>query len=218
MKKLLLAAICCVPGLAFADDAAKPADQMAPPKPGAEQKALAPFFGGNMTWAGTMHAGAMGPSSPEMPTKGKQTCHVGLDGFWYMCEASSTTGSGKQAMKWSGHFLIGYDAGAKSYRATGVDNMGFMVTMKGELNGKKFTLVSEAPMTMMGTRDPAEGAYTVHTFELGVNAWGTKHVRLTCNYLFNYFDGDAANIKSNFYFNTKHMLEHELLFRLGIAI
>src|SRR5207248_3357914 len=34
---------------------------------------------------------------------------------------------------------------------TGVDNMGFMVTMKGELNGKKFTLVSEAPMTMMGT-------------------------------------------------------------------
>ena len=151
MKKLLLAAICCVPGLAFADDAAKPADQMAPPKPGAEQKALAPFFGGNMTWAGTMHAGAMGPNSPEMPTKGKQTCHVGLDGFWYMCEASSTTGSGKQAMKWSGHFLIGYDAGAKSYRATGVDNMGFMVTMKGELNGKKFTLVSEAPMTMMGT-------------------------------------------------------------------
>jgi hypothetical protein len=74
------------------------------------------------------------------------------------------------------------------------------------------------PMTGTGTLDPAQGTYIVHTFELGVNAWGTKHVRLTCNYLLNYFDGDAKNIKSNFYFNTAHTLEHELLFRIATAI
>ena len=150
MTKTLFAAICCLPVLALADEAAKPAEPMAMPKPGPEQKALAPFFGGAMTWTGKALAGAMGPTSPEMPTKGKQACHVALDGFWYVCDVSSTTGAGKMAMKWSGHFLIGYDAGAKTYRATGVDNMGMMMTMKGDLTGKKFTMVSEAPMAMMG--------------------------------------------------------------------
>ena len=71
------------------------------------------------------------------------------------------------------------------------------------------------PMTMRPTVDPAQGNYQVHTFELGLSGWGTKHVRLTCNYLFNYFDGDAKNIKTNYYFQR---FEHELLFRLGIAI
>jgi hypothetical protein len=72
------------------------------------------------------------------------------------------------------------------------------------------------PMTGMPTRDPAQGTYQVHTFELGLNAWGTKHVRLTCNYLFNYADGDAKNITTNTL--LYHRYEHELLFRLGIAI
>jgi hypothetical protein len=63
--------------------------------------------------------------------------------------------------------------------------------------------------------DPAVGNYRVHTFELGLNAWGTKHVRLTCNYLFNYIDGDAKNVKANFFYQR---LEHELLFRLAAAL
>jgi len=74
--------------------------------------------------------------------------------------------------------------------------------------------VSGLPMGMTAA-DPAVGSYIVHTFELGLNAWGTKHVRLTANYLFNYLDGDAGNIKSNL-FHQKY--EHELLFRLGVAI
>jgi hypothetical protein len=65
------------------------------------------------------------------------------------------------------------------------------------------------------TKDPAEGSYELHAFELGVNAWATKHVRVTANYVLNYMDGDAANMKKNFYYQK---YEHELLFRLGIAL
>jgi phosphate-selective porin len=75
------------------------------------------------------------------------------------------------------------------------------------------------------TLDPGVGNYDLKTFEVGVNAWGTKHVRLTANYLFNYLDGTtdgdtnnvqaAANAKSNFYFRK---FEHELLFRLAVAL
>ncbi len=71
------------------------------------------------------------------------------------------------------------------------------------------------PMTMVAGVDPAQGNYRVYTGELGLNAWGTKHVRLTANYLFNYLTGDAPNIKSNLYF---HKYENELLFRMAVAL
>jgi hypothetical protein len=69
---------------------------------------------------------------------------------------------------------------------------GLMVAAKYEHVGFDVTGLPQAPG---GSPDRAAGAYEVHAFELGVNAWGTRHVRLTCNYLFNYFDGDAALIE-----------------------
>jgi hypothetical protein len=63
--------------------------------------------------------------------------------------------------------------------------------------------------------DPGQGHYQIDVFELGVNAWATKHVRITANYVFNYIDGDSANVKRNFYYQRG---EHELLFRLAIAL
>lgn len=67
----------------------------------------------------------------------------------------------------------------------------------------------------MAKDDPAVGNYLVHTFEFGVNAWFTKHIRLTGNYVMNYIDGDAGNVKSNYFYRRA---EHELLFRLQLAI
>jgi hypothetical protein len=95
---------------------------------------------------------------------------------------------------------------------------GLMLAAKYEFTNFSLSGLPAGPvdaMTMMATKDPAEGTYTVHTFELGLNAWGTKHVRVTANYLFNYFDGDAKNMKANFYY---HKYEHELLFRIGVNI
>jgi hypothetical protein len=88
---------------------------------------------------------------------------------------------------------------------------GLMLALKYEYT--RFS-VSGLPMGM-GAPDPAQGSYQVQTFEAGLNAWGTKHVRLTANYLFNYIDGDAANVRGN-PFRQKY--EHELLFRLGVAL
>ena len=63
--------------------------------------------------------------------------------------------------------------------------------------------------------DPASGHYSVHAFELGLNAWGTKHVRLSANYVLNYIDGDSSQVKKNYFFQRP---EHELLFRIGINL
>ena len=63
--------------------------------------------------------------------------------------------------------------------------------------------------------DPAEGRYSVDTFELGVNAWASKHVRLTANYLINYIDGNSQLVKKNLFYQNA---EHELLFRVAIAL
>jgi phosphate-selective porin OprO and OprP len=63
--------------------------------------------------------------------------------------------------------------------------------------------------------DPGEGNYDLKTFEFGANAWMTKHVRLTANYVMNYIDGTSKNVKGNFYYQKA---EHEVLFRMGINL
>jgi len=72
-------------------------------------------------------------------------------------------------------------------------------------------------MTVSGLNmgDPAQGNYSVDAFELGVNAWATKHVRLTANYVMNYIDGDSTLVKKNIFWQQP---EHELLFRIAIAL
>ncbi len=65
------------------------------------------------------------------------------------------------------------------------------------------------------TADPGEGNYSIDAFELGVNAWASKHVRLTANYVLNYIGGTAPNVKGNFFY---HNAEHELLFRIATAL
>ncbi|HZS39542.1 MAG TPA: porin [Polyangia bacterium] len=72
----------------------------------------------------------------------------------------------------------------------------------------------------LAANDPGKGNYQIHVAELGVNGWATKHVRLTANYVMNYITSSAgtqapANLQKNLYYNRA---EHELLFRLAIAL
>lgn len=107
-------------------------EMMAPPKPGPEQDALKPFAKG-----GAMTGTHMMPDGKEMPTKGKATCKW-IDGnMWVACDLEETTGTGKTAMKWNGHWVFGYDNVAKAYRGYMVDNMGMSGRMKGTLDGTK---------------------------------------------------------------------------------
>jgi len=150
MNKLLVAVSLCTFGVAYAQSGttaktapapsgaktapsgASAAPAMEMPKPGPDQDALKPF----------VHSGAytgmhMSPDGKEMPTKGKQTCKWLPGNMWAACDIEMSMGTGKAAMKWMGHLVMGYDTMAKGYRAVMTDNMGTMGRMKGTLDGKK---------------------------------------------------------------------------------
>jgi hypothetical protein len=152
MKKLTLlmiaAVLMCCSAIAIADEMKGGAMEM--PKAGDEVKALSKVFGGNMTWTGECPAGSMGPDSPAMKTHGTAMCKSMLGGMWYMCDVQDMMGSGKNAMTWKGHMLVGYDMGAKAYRASCVDNMGTMTEFNGTLDGDKFVLETPGETMIMG--------------------------------------------------------------------
>jgi uncharacterized protein DUF1579 len=163
MKKLApylfaITAVCALAGMAGparSDDtpmsggAARP-EAMTAPTPGEESKALARFFAKGGTWEGHVYANAMGPGSPETTSRGKAVTHPLYGGFWYACDVEDAVGAGKDAMTWKGHMLVGYDMGEKRYRSVTTDNMGGFYVMDGTLEGDTFTLVTPAPVMMMG--------------------------------------------------------------------
>ena len=176
MNKLVLVVSLCTFGLAHAQSGksdkpatppsggtaaagAPPAMEM--PKPGPEQDALKPYAK-NMTSVGTMAAGSMGPGSPEMATKGKATCKWIAGNMWVACDIEDSSGTGKTAMKWIGHWVFGYDVMAKGYRGTMTDNMGTMMPLKGTLDGAKLTWesgemkVPNMPTKMRFTEDATD--------------------------------------------------------------
>jgi hypothetical protein len=85
--------------------------------------------------------------------------------------------------------------------------------------------ISGLPMggAMGTTPDPAQGHYAIDAVEGGANAWLTKHVRLSVNYVANFIGGfahganDAANLKSNYFYKT-NSVDHEILFRAAVGL
>lgn len=150
---LALAALCATTAAVAADAPnagnAKP-EAAGMPMPGPESKALAKFFGQSLSWSGKAEAGAMGPDFKETTTHGKAVCHTILGGWWYAMDLEDTYGSGKAAMTWRGHQLVGYDPGTKSYRAAMVDNTGTLTTWSGTLDGDTFVLETPEPVMLMG--------------------------------------------------------------------
>lgn len=134
------------PGAPAAATAQAPA--MTPPKPGPETEALKPFAK-SATSTGTVPAGAYG-TNPEMPTRGRANCKWVLGKLWVSCDVQDTMGKGKQAMKWQGNWMFGYDYGDKGYRGVMTDNFGTQTEMKGTLEGSKLTWESVGEVEMMG--------------------------------------------------------------------
>jgi hypothetical protein len=144
---VILAAVCVV----AAAGVARSDESMAMPTAGPEVKALAPIFETGGTWKGKMEAGAMGPESKETVTHGKAVSRPILGGLWYACDVEDNAGTGKDAMSWKGHILVGYDLTSKSYKAACVDNMGTITMFDGRLEGSKFVLETPNEVMMMGT-------------------------------------------------------------------
>lgn len=143
------AAAAAAPAPAPAAEKGAAAATFSPPKAGPETNALKPFVVSS-TWTGVSKAGAMGPSSPEMPAKGKSNCKWTLNNLWAMCELEETVGTGKQAMNWKAHWMIGWDFEAKEYRSLLVDSYGMSTAWKGKIDGSKLIVESAENTTMMG--------------------------------------------------------------------
>lgn len=124
-------------GAAAAPSGAAAKPEMAPPKPGPETEALKPFAKSS-TMTGTVPANAMG-NPAELPTKARSTCKWVAGNLWVACDIEETVGTGKQAMKWSGHWVFGWDFAAKGYRGVMVSSMGDHMGMQGTLADKKMT-------------------------------------------------------------------------------
>lgn len=92
----------------------------------------------------------MGPDSPAMTAKARTDCRPVASGFAYSCDVRMDLGAGPQAMHYRGEFVVGYDAGAKAFRAFTVFNDGTAVPMEGTLKGKKLTLASTTEFLEMG--------------------------------------------------------------------
>jgi hypothetical protein len=105
----------------------------------------------------------------------------------------------------------------RRFTDTAKPRWGLMVAAKYEHVGFDVGGLPTGAPDAMGnpTLDPAAGNYSIHAFELGANAWGTNHVRLSANYVMNYIDGSSAQVQKNFYYRRA---EHELLFRLGLNL
>jgi hypothetical protein len=120
-----------------------------PPKPGEQHQALQPFVK-SAAFTGKMMAGAMGPGSPELPTTGRSTCKWMLSGLWAACDITGTVGTGKQAMKWAAHWMVGWDFASKDYRGAFLDTEGLMTWWKGTLADNKLVMTTVGDVMMAG--------------------------------------------------------------------
>ena len=73
-----------------------------------------------------------------------------LGGSWYAADIQDVMATGKDAMTWKGHMVVGWDAGVKAYKGFSVDNMGIAAAYSGTMDGDKFTLETDQPMSEMG--------------------------------------------------------------------
>jgi len=145
MKKVLQ---CCAVVGAFLVAVAG-ADEVTPPKPGPETAALKPLAT-TLQMSGNVPAGAMGPGSPAMATRGSHSCRWSSDKLWLDCQIKDTMGTGKQAVTWMGHMTIGWDFSAKMYRAVVTDNLGMAMMLQGKMDGAKLPMESVGDYEMMG--------------------------------------------------------------------
>jgi phosphate-selective porin OprO and OprP len=88
---------------------------------------------------------------------------------------------------------------------------GLMLAARVEYLNETVTEAADTAALMLG--DKVAGRTKVTSFELGANFWYSKRWRTTFNYVLNHFGGDSPTVQA-----LKSKQEHELLFRLAVAL
>ena len=105
---------------------------------GPEMAALTPFHS-DCVWSGSVAAGGMGPSSPEMAATGKGTFTPLMDGAWLAGDFEQDQFlDGKVVITWKAHYVVGWDPRTQEYKVTYVDNNGSAALMHGRIEGERF--------------------------------------------------------------------------------
>lgn len=122
-----------------------------PVEPGPEMEAIARFHV-DVTWAGRIEAGGMGPGTPAMTAVGRGTHERIQDGRWIVgtYEQDQLLPDGTFVMKWQLHWVAGWDPAAGEYRATIADCYGHADVMRGWIDGDRLTFetIGEGPVRL----------------------------------------------------------------------
>jgi hypothetical protein len=106
--------------------------------------ALAPFYR-DWRWTGTIEANGMGFGSPEMVAEGRAVCRLVQGGLWYACdfEQKQLLADGTFVLCWQLHWVAGWDAAAREYRASSADNNGpNLAIYRGRIEGNRLVYES----------------------------------------------------------------------------
>jgi hypothetical protein len=122
-----------------------------PVTPGPEMAALARFHR-DVTWAGFIAEGAMGPGTPPMTAVGSGTHEYIQDGRWIVgnYQQDQFLLDGTFVLTWQLHWVAGWDPVANEYRATVADNYGHAEVMCGDIDGDQlvFESLGEPPVRL----------------------------------------------------------------------
>jgi len=138
---------------------------------GPEMAVLGRFYP-DVTWAGTIEPGGMGPGTPGMTACGQALHHLMQEGLWIVGDYSQDQflADGTLVLTWQLHWVTGWDADAAEYRATFNDNYGHAGVMRGRIDGDRlvYESVGDSPVRLRMTWDVSDPGSAVWTNEASV--------------------------------------------------
>jgi hypothetical protein len=147
-----------------------------PIEPGPEMRELRRFFP-DVSWAGTIQEGGMGPGTPEMTAVGSGTHDLIQDGRWLVgtYRQDQYLRDGSYVLTWQLLWVVGWVPEAAAYRAMMADNYGHVNVFDGRIDGDRlvFESTGNAPARLRFTwdaSDPGDIAWR-NEMAVGDEAW-----------------------------------------------
>jgi hypothetical protein len=132
-----------------------------PIEPGPEMVALERFHA-DVTWAGTIEEGGMGPGTPGMTAVGRGTHERIQEGRWIVgtYEQDQFLPDGTFVLRWQLHWVAGWDPTNHEYRAAIADNYGRTDVLRGWIDGDFLTFesIGEPPVRIRLVWDRSDPA------------------------------------------------------------
>jgi hypothetical protein len=138
---------------------------------GREMTDLRRFFP-DVRWQGIIHAGGMGPGTPEMTATGYGAARMIHDGRWVAgdFEQDQFLVDGTFVLRWQLHWVCGWDPEHREYRASMVDNYGHAMVYRGRIDGDRlvFQSMPDADVRLRFTWDASDESAILWKNEVGL--------------------------------------------------